>query len=179
MAIQRGNGNQKRVSAITDADTASAMTNSEDNSDSELKITGAQSADLDNTIINQNPAISESMTENYRQCNLLFSKTKAFITQDDWEQGRPAFDQFRNAMKQHFSMGEVILFPNLEQCTGQTLSATSVLMKEHARMRQLLSDMEEALAREDRDRYLGFAKNLMVTIQQHITKVDQILLTDQ
>lgn len=127
------------------------------------------------------PTISDIMTANHRQCDQLFSKAEALIAQDDWEQGRPAFDLFRNAMRRHFSMEEEVLFPSLEQRTGQTLEPISVMRMEHEQMRQLLSDMEEALAREDRDQYLGFAETLMVTNQQHNMKEEQILypMSDQ
>ena len=120
-------------------------------------------------------AISEIMTENHRQCDQLFSKAESLIAQENWEQARPAFDHFRNAMKHHFSMEEEVLFPTLEERTGQTMGPTRVMRMEHEQMRQLLSDMEEALAREDRDQYLGFAETLMVTTQQHNMKEEQIL----
>ncbi len=126
-------------------------------------------------------AISEIMTENHRQCDQLFSKAEALTAQENWEQARPAFDHFRNAMKHHFSMEEDVLFPALEQRTGQTTGPTQVMRMEHEQMRQLLSDMEEALAREDRDQYLGFAETLMITTQQHNMKEEQILypMSDQ
>ena len=72
-------------------------------------------------------------------------------------------------------MEEEVIFPTLEQRTGQTTGPTQVMRMEHEQMRQLLSDMEEALAREDRDQYLGFAETLMVTTQQHNMKEEQIL----
>ena len=126
-------------------------------------------------------AISEIMTENHRQCDQQFSKAEALIAQEDWEQARPAFDHFSNAMTHHFLMEEDVLFPTLEKRTGQTDGPTKVMRMEHEQMRQLLSDMEEALAREDRDQYLGFAETLMVTTQQHNMKEEQILypMTDR
>ncbi len=181
MAIQRNIAFTNRSLAIDDAVLARATINSEERSCDELEITEAQLVNLSSVITSQCPLFCETMTANHRQCDLLFSRAEAFIARDDWEQGRPAFDHFRNAMKQHFSMDEEVLFPSLEQCTEQTMGPTRVMQMEHEQMRQLLFDMEEALAREDRDQYLGFARTLMVIIQQHNTREEQILfpMSDQ
>ena len=175
MAIQRDIAFTHRPWSVDDAILARATINLEERSCDELGITEAQSVSLSSAIISQCPLFSETMMANHHQCDLLFSRAKAFIARDDWEQGRPAFDHFRNAMKQHFLMDEEVLFPSLNKCMEQTMGPIRVMQLEHEQMRQLLSDMEVALAREDRDQYLGFAGTLMVTIQQHNMREVQIL----
>ena len=78
-------------------------------------------------------------------------------------------------------MEEEVLFPSLEQLTGQPVEPLREMRVEHKQMLQLLSDMEQALAQEDRDHYLKFAEMLKVTKQQHNMKEEQNLypMSDQ
>jgi hemerythrin-like domain-containing protein len=67
------------------------------------------------------------------------------------------------------------LFPKFEQATGSAMGPTQVMKAEHAQMRQLFKDMQSAVDDQDKDRYLGLSETLMIVMQQHNMKEEQIL----
>jgi hemerythrin-like domain-containing protein len=125
--------------------------------------------------------ITETMARDHRHCDEFFAEAEELISQGDWEQGRAKFNEFRDATENHFSMEEGILFPKFEQRTGQTMGPTQMMRMEHTQMRQLLADMEAAVAHEDDERYLGLSETMMMVMQQHNMKEEQMLypMTDQ
>lgn len=125
--------------------------------------------------------ITETMARDHRHCDEFFAEAEELISQGDWEQGRAKFNEFRDATENHFSMEEGILFPKFEQRTGQTMGPTQMMRMEHTQMRQLLADMEAAVAHEDDERYLGLSETMKMVMQQHNMKEEQMLypMTDQ
>jgi hemerythrin-like domain-containing protein len=49
------------------------------------------------------------------------------------------------------------------------------MRSEHTQMRQLLKDLSQAPAGKDRDGYLGLSETLMIIMQQHNMKEEQML----
>ncbi|MCW8906386.1 MAG: hemerythrin domain-containing protein [Sedimenticola sp.] len=119
--------------------------------------------------------ITETMARDHRHCDELFAEAEELIAQGDWEQGREKFEAFRNTTENHFSMEEGVLFPGFEQRTGQSMGPTQVMRMEHVQMRQLMADMEDAVAHEDDERYLGLSETMMMVMQQHNMKEEQML----
>lgn len=121
------------------------------------------------------------MASDHRHCDEFFAKAEELIAEGSWEQGRDAFKAFHDATENHFTMEEGILFPNFEQRTGQTMGPTQMMRMEHTQMRQLMADMEAAVTYEDEERYLGLSETLMMVMQQHNMKEEQMLypMTDQ
>jgi hemerythrin-like domain-containing protein len=119
--------------------------------------------------------ITEFMESDHRRCDRSFADAEALVSKSEWEQGADRFGQFLDAMEHHFSMEEKVLFPAFEEHTGQTAGPTQVMRSEHTQMRQLLKDMSRALAGEDRDGYLGLSETLMIIMQQHNMKEEQML----
>jgi hemerythrin-like domain-containing protein len=81
----------------------------------------------------------------------------------------------RQAIEHHFDMEEKVFFPRFEAASGMTMGPTQVMRQEHAQMRDLFAAMEEALAGRDADAYLGDAETLLIMMQQHNAKEEQIL----
>ncbi len=125
--------------------------------------------------------ITETMAADHRRCDEIFSAAEELIANDDWGQGGAAFERFREATEHHFSMEEDALFPGFEQRTGQTMGPTQMMRMEHIQMRQLFSDMAQAVEQQDKERYLGLAETLMMIMQQHNMKEERMLypMTDQ
>ncbi|MCW8945581.1 MAG: hemerythrin domain-containing protein [Sedimenticola sp.] len=125
--------------------------------------------------------ITETMAHDHRHCDEFFAEAEELISQGDWEQGKEKFKAFQEATENHFSMEEGILFPGFEQRSGQTMGPTQMMRMEHTQMRQLLADMEAAVTYEDEERYLGLSETLMMVMQQHNMKEEQMLypMTDQ
>ncbi len=125
--------------------------------------------------------ITDTMANDHRRCDKLFVEAEEMVAKGEWAEGRVKFDAFRDATENHFSMEEEILFPGFEQRTGQSAGPTQMMRMEHAQMRQLLTDMATAVQLTDTERYLGLSETLMMLMQQHNMKEEQMLypMTDQ
>lgn len=125
--------------------------------------------------------ITETMIADHRRCDEMFAEAESLIAAEDWEQGEAQFNEFRAATEHHFDMEESVLFPTFEQRTGQTMGPTSVMRGEHIQMRGLFAEMEDSVKLKDDERYLGLSETLMMIMQQHNMKEEQMLypMTDQ
>ena len=125
--------------------------------------------------------ITDTMARDHRRCDEIFSTAEEQVANTDWDAASDTFNRFRQATEHHFSMEEDVLFPEFESRTGQTMGPTQMMRMEHIQMRQLFGDMERALASRDRDGYLGLSETLMMIMQQHNMKEEQMLypMTDQ
>ncbi|MES9904849.1 MAG: hemerythrin domain-containing protein [Sedimenticola sp.] len=119
--------------------------------------------------------IAENMSVDHRRCDELFAVAEGQIDKDEWDQGAAGFIAFRDGTEHHFSMEESVLFPSFEERVGQTMGPTQMMRMEHTQMRQLLADMTQAVEQKDRVRYLGLSETLMMIMQQHNMKEEQML----
>jgi hemerythrin-like domain-containing protein len=120
-------------------------------------------------------SIKETLSTDHHRCDEIFAETEALISQGNWDQGGARFEDFREAMEHHFAMEENVLFPDFEQRSGQSMGPTQVMRGEHAQMRELLEDMRSNIERQERDAFLGLSETLLVIMQQHNAKEEQIL----
>ncbi|MGA8055334.1 MAG: hemerythrin domain-containing protein, partial [Burkholderiales bacterium] len=93
----------------------------------------------------------------------------------DWPALEKQYGIFLNRMKRHFAMEEEVLFPAFEHETGMTSGPTEMMRHEHQEMRGLFDQMQAAIAAGDADEYLGLAETLLVMMQQHNRKEEEIL----
>ncbi|MCG8426278.1 MAG: hemerythrin domain-containing protein [Chromatiales bacterium] len=119
--------------------------------------------------------ITETMTAEHRQCDASFAQAEECVAADDWDQGGALYTAFMNETEHHFRKEEEVLFPQFEQLMGHAMGPTQVMKAEHAQMRQLFQDMQAAVDERDKDRYLGLSETLMILMQQHNMKEEQIL----
>ncbi len=119
--------------------------------------------------------IIENMSADHRRCDESFAEAEGLIDKEDWDQGAASFVAFRNSTEHHFSMEEGVLFPSFEERVGQTMGPTQMMRMEHTQMRQLFVDMAQAVEQKDRERYLGLSETLMMIMQQHNMKEEQML----
>jgi len=115
------------------------------------------------------------MTEDHRHCDDLFAEAEKAIAGNNLEMARSAFKVFRDATLSHFDAEEKTLFPSFEASTGITMGPTQVMRMEHAQMRGLMDEALGALDAGDTDAYLGHAETLLIMIQQHNMKEENVL----
>jgi iron-sulfur cluster repair protein YtfE (RIC family) len=126
-------------------------------------------------------SITDALSADHARCDDLFSDAEKQVSEQHWDQATQAFEDFHTAIERHFSFEEQRLFPEFEQRTGQTMGPTMMMRSEHTQMRELLEDMAQSVADHDADSYLGQSETLLVVMQQHNLKEQQMLypMTDQ
>lgn len=121
-------------------------------------------------------SITETLSADHRRCDEIFTEMEALISRDEWERGGTCFGAFNDAMEHHFSMEEKVLFPDFEQRSGGgSAGPTHVMRMEHAQMRELFADMRASVEGQERDAFLGMSETLLVIMQQHNAKEEQML----
>ncbi len=93
----------------------------------------------------------------------------------DFEGAKQKFLEFADETLKHFKKEEEELFPTFEKVTGNTEGPTRVMRFEHDQVRGLFGKMAEAVETQDRDAYLSLAESMMILLQQHNMKEEQML----
>ncbi|MBK7765321.1 MAG: hemerythrin domain-containing protein [Sulfuritalea sp.] len=111
----------------------------------------------------------------HKHCDELFADAEEACANNDWATGGQAFALLNEQLETHFAGEEEILFPAFEAATGMTSGPTEVMRAEHRQMRDLLAQMRGALAARDGDTFGGAAETLLILMQQHNMKEENIL----
>ncbi len=118
--------------------------------------------------------IKEYLTTDHRKCDELFAAMEDAATQS-LENAKEAYEAFVADTERHFQMEERVMFLEFENKTGMTEGPTAMMRHEHAQMRSLMQQMGEALEAGNKDKFLGLAETLMILMQQHNMKEEQML----
>ena len=121
------------------------------------------------------------MTQDHQHCDAVFGRAESLAAAQDWVGAMAAFAQFKTAVLQHFDAEETLLFPAFEEKSGMRMGPTQVMRGEHVQMRQLLDAASTALHEKDGEDYAGYAETLLIMMQQHNLKEENMLypLCDQ
>ena len=120
--------------------------------------------------------IKDFMTQDHKECDDIFAQMEEAVASKS-DEALLKVEAFQDALTNHFRMEEMVLFPMFEQKTGMTEGPTQVMVMEHEQMRGLLSKMEDAVERNDNDKFFGLSETLMILMQQHNMKEEQMLYT--
>lgn len=115
------------------------------------------------------------LTDDHRHCDDLLAVTEEAIAAGNLSAARTTFDAFVSAMLAHFEAEEKTLFPTFEAKTGMSMGPTQVMRMEHIQMRDLLRAAVDALQAGDSEEYLGQVETLVIMMQQHNMKEENIL----
>jgi len=119
--------------------------------------------------------ISQFMTGEHRMCDTTFAEAEQAVANGDWGAAEKAFLQFSNETLTHFKREEDELFPVFEEQTGNTQGPTQVMRYEHDQVKGLIGKMAEAVESQDKDAYLSLCESMMILLQQHNMKEEQML----
>lgn len=119
--------------------------------------------------------ISDFLAPDHQRCDNLFAAAEAAAAHGDWDNAATGFRHFQDALLHHFAMEEEVMFPAFEARTGMTQGPTAMMRSEHRQMTDLLNQMADAAARKDSDGFLGDADTLLIIMQQHNMKEEQML----
>lgn len=120
-------------------------------------------------------SIAELMTHDHRSCDHDFARAETLANKKDWSAASAALEAFAAGLEAHFQAEEEDLFPRFEAATGMTHGPTQVMRGEHAEMRASIEQMRAALASRDLDEFAGEAETLLILMQQHNMKEENIL----
>ncbi len=119
--------------------------------------------------------ITSALQHHHKLCDEDFADAEDAANKGDWAACAATYDKFRTEMLAHFSVEEEVLFPAFEQRSGMVDGPTQVMRSEHVQMRELLRQMDEALAQKNADGFGGAADTLLIMMQQHNMKEENIL----
>lgn len=119
--------------------------------------------------------ITQFMETDHRRCDELFAAAERLVAAGEWSAAAEAYAKFHQAIEHHFSMEEDELFPAFEEASGSTMGPTQVMRMEHGQMRSLFERMRNALTAKETEDYLGASDTLLILMQQHNMKEEQML----
>jgi hemerythrin-like domain-containing protein len=119
--------------------------------------------------------ISNYMKDEHRECDTLFAQAEEAVSLGEWEVAEDKFLAFSNETLTHFKREEDELFPAFEESTGSTQGPTMVMKYEHEQVKGLIGKMASSLESRDEDSYLSLAESMMILLQQHNMKEEQML----
>ena len=120
-------------------------------------------------------SIKTFLLDDHRHCDDLFADVEKAVALPDWGRAASAFASLNSAMEQHFMAEETILFPAFEAKTGMSRGPTEVMRVEHVQMRALLAAAGQSLRDKDAEDYAGNTETLLIMMQQHNMKEENIL----
>jgi len=125
--------------------------------------------------------ISNYLEKDHHRCDALFAQMEASIVDENWEQAERVFQAFQQALEQHLSMEERILFPAFEKAIGTCNGPTHVMRAEHQQMRNLVSLMQGAVGKHRPGEFFDHDDTLRIIMGQHNLKEEAILyaMTDR
>ena len=120
-------------------------------------------------------SIQQIMAADHKRCDKIFIDIENLVIKTNWQSATTQLAKFIRAMDRHFEHEEKTLFPAFEHKTGGMAGPTMMMRHEHEKMRELMSGMKNALADKNTQRYLGLSETLLIFMQQHNVKEEQIL----
>ena len=120
-------------------------------------------------------SVRGEMSGDHRHCDELFAAVESAVNAGQWAVATEAFASYRKAMLAHFDAEEKVLFPVFEERTGMRMGPTQVMRNEHAQMRELIEAAGAGVAEKDAEEYSGYAETLLIMMQQHNMKEENVL----
>lgn len=120
--------------------------------------------------------IKEYLTAHHGECDELFANMEDTVSKSI-ESAKAAYEAFAKETEKHFQREERVMFFEFEQKTGMTQGPTAVMRHEHVQMRNLIEEMGKAIDAKDKDKFFGNSETLMILMQQHNMKEEQMLYT--
>ncbi len=120
-------------------------------------------------------SMTDPLFRHHKHCDEIFARAEEAVSEGAWVDAEEAFTSLRTELETHFKSEEDLLFPAFEQRTGMTSGPTQVMRVEHGQMRELLDEMQRGLGARDAEIFAGAAEILLVLMQQHNMKEENIL----
>ena len=118
--------------------------------------------------------IKEYLSTDHSKCDEIFAQMEEKAS-SSLEDAKELCEEFISHSERHFQMEERVMFVEFETKTGMTQGPTQMMRHEHTQMRGLMKDMLNALEEGNKDKFFGNSETLMILMQQHNMKEEQML----
>jgi len=118
--------------------------------------------------------IKEFLSADHSRCDEIFAQMEEKAVKS-LVSAKKLCEMFAEATEKHFQMEERVMFLEFETKTGMTQGPTAMMRHEHSQMRNLISQMLEAIDLNNKDKFFGLSETLMILLQQHNMKEEQML----
>ncbi len=118
--------------------------------------------------------IKEYLAADHSRCDELFAQMEDNASKS-LSDAKEACEEFKKETERHFQMEERVMFLEFETKTGMTQGPTAMMRQEHTQMRSLMTQMGEAIDADNKDKFFGLSETLMILLQQHNMKEEQML----
>ena len=118
--------------------------------------------------------IKDYLSNDHLKCDQLFAAMEDKASQS-LADAKEACKEFVKETERHFQMEERVMFLEFETQTGMTQGPTAVMKQEHTQMRSLMAQLLEAIENNDSNKFFGLSETLMILLQQHNMKEEQML----
>lgn len=118
--------------------------------------------------------IGQILSDDHGRCDDFLIAAECAVDEQDWVAARQSFREFQAATLRHLAMEEQVLFASFEAVAGVE-GPSQVMRREHQQMRALFADLAQALESRSRADYLGLSETLLMLMQQHNMKEEQML----
>ena len=122
-------------------------------------------------------SIKEYMTNDHRECDDTFAAMEQKANSEGLAAATELYSKMAQEIEHHFQMEERVIFPAFEEKTGMTEGPTQMMRMEHSQMRSLIKEIGEAIEEDNKDRFFGLTETMMIMVQQHNMKEEQMLYT--
>ena len=119
-------------------------------------------------------SIKDFLTQDHRACDEVFAQMEQKAS-SSLEDAKELTQNFVDDMERHFQMEERVMFAEFEAKTGMTQGPTAMMRHEHEQMRQLFRQLLDSLESGDKEKFFGTSETLMILLQQHNMKEEQML----
>jgi iron-sulfur cluster repair protein YtfE (RIC family) len=123
--------------------------------------------------------IQNYMTEEHRNCDSTYAYLEEAILEDDPKGAKDYSKKLSAELNTHLKREEDVLFPAFEKVTGSEMGPTQMMRMEHTQIRDLLKKIDMAvdsgLTKDSKKNLIGLLETLMILLQQHNMKEEQIL----
>jgi len=121
-------------------------------------------------------SIKEYLTNDHRACDEVFAQMEEKAN-NSLVDAKEITQSFVADMERHFQREERVMFPEFETKTGMLNGPTEMMRQEHSQMRNLMQQLLGAIENDDKDKFFGLSETLMILLQQHNMKEEQMLYT--
>jgi len=121
-------------------------------------------------------SIKEYLTNDHRACDEVFAQMEEKAN-NSLSDAKELTEAFIADMERHFQREERVMFPEFESKTGMVNGPTEMMRQEHSQMRNLMQQLLGAIENSDKDKFFGLSETLMILLQQHNMKEEQMLYT--